>query len=541
MKLGIYCRVSTEEQTKGNSIDSQIRKGIEVCEMLECEYEIYTEPGMSGTNDLKDLPALSRMLDDIRKNRINGVTISKIDRLLRNERTWLTFKESLIQNNIQFYLDGKEIDIANPDVELLLNFQVNLATHESKRTKFRVKQGLKTGMLKGNAGGGNSVAYGYKKDGKKLVPDPVESKVVREIFNLSIDGKGSKAISTILNDRKIPTKLNSTWKDGTVYGILKNTIYKGYRRFDGDTHYFEELQIVNDILFDTVQKNMSERHNYFKNTTNKNFYLLKGLLTCKNCGKKLYGRVKKDRGERTYRCNSKRGHISENCGSRGFNIDKLDKYVLDQLKLLPQIVKQSFDYYKRTTPYTLRFDGDQSNIEGGFLKDRIEVEIPQQIEELEEKKVGVMLLNVKKEDIEKAVKKINDDISELKHEKHRLESYATYLENESLFLQNVKDLIQPLNNKKISNENKQRIVRALISEIEVDYSTSADMGIGKHFVLIHFKINPATNLQISTGTEIDSKKYRKLESYVTISHLDSETVANIDIDIQDNQNIRWSY
>ena len=62
-------------------------------------------------------------------------------------------------------------------------------------------------MKNGKVGGGLLINYGYTKDeNKMLVIDPVESKVVKLIYQLCLEGKGTKVISNYLNENNIPTK-----------------------------------------------------------------------------------------------------------------------------------------------------------------------------------------------------------------------------------------------------------------------------------------------------------------------------------------------
>ena len=72
-----------------------------------------------------------------------------------------------------------------------------------------------------------------------------EKALFQLIYQLSIQGKGTKVISNYLNDNNIPTKRNNVlnghllvkgvrktefkWRDSVIYNILTNTIYIGER------------------------------------------------------------------------------------------------------------------------------------------------------------------------------------------------------------------------------------------------------------------------------------------------------------------------
>lgn len=69
------------------------------------------------------------------------------------------------------------------------------------------------------------VCYGYKKDPKdkhRLIIDEEAAKIVREIFELAIQGKNCNEIARMLNARGIPTRLQNQWKQGVKYAPVHN-------------------------------------------------------------------------------------------------------------------------------------------------------------------------------------------------------------------------------------------------------------------------------------------------------------------------------
>lgn len=64
------------------------------------------------------------------------------------------------------------------------------------------------------------VCYGYKKDPAdkhKLVIEEETAGIVREIFSLAISGKNCTEIARMLNERKVPTRLQNQWRRGVHY------------------------------------------------------------------------------------------------------------------------------------------------------------------------------------------------------------------------------------------------------------------------------------------------------------------------------------
>ena len=87
MNTGIYVRVSTEEQAlNGFSIRAQIDKLKMYCEVKEwVVIDTYKDEGKSGKN-IKEREELLRLIEDIKKGKINNVLVYKIDRLTRSTR-----------------------------------------------------------------------------------------------------------------------------------------------------------------------------------------------------------------------------------------------------------------------------------------------------------------------------------------------------------------------------------------------------------------------------------------------------------------------
>jgi Recombinase zinc beta ribbon domain/Recombinase len=141
--------------------------------------------------------------------------------------------------------------------------------------------------------------------------------------------KGGKA-----NRKNALHKATNKWNPGSILTMLKHELYTGKRRFKTgkdpktgnpiyETVYLEP--IFNQDTFDRIQIQM-KANAINKKKLDKYFYLVKDLIQCGNCGSSMHGRVKPNRAEYTYRCNSKRD-IKSKCTSRGINIDKLNSIV----------------------------------------------------------------------------------------------------------------------------------------------------------------------------------------------------------------------
>lgn len=513
MKIGIYIRVSTEEQKiKGISIDDQKLRGIEFCETGGHTYEIFNDAGFSGSLPPEERPSLNRMLEQIYLEEIGGIYVVDFDRITRDEKFGFVLKKMLIDNKIKLFDSSGEINLLDETQDLLLGIKILLSSFELKRLRVRIKRNLLRSVKEGNVGGGPMLNYGFKKgENKKLVIDEVEAEVVKLIFQLSIEGKGTKVIANFLNDQDIPTKRMTSlkghlkvkgenkvkflWRDAVIHRILTNTIYKGMRLYKGE-YYELDSYIIEPAKFDLVQIMMKQR-NIFKDTTNKHFYLLKGLIICGECKSRFYGVKKVDseglikNSENHYTCSSQR-HRKEWCGTKGINIDYLDNLVLKEVNTLESDVNNFFEWYE-----------DQKMVRVAMMElaqcRKRELQIIEKQENLVE--IGMSgniptdMFNTKIEGLNKMLEKVLKD-------KFRYIKELNLLDKKENILRVVKEHINTLNDVKISNDIKRDILRSLVEKIYIQWNK--DLMI--HTLIIDYKIDHLTQYRIGKNIDLTYKQ-----------------------------------
>jgi len=187
----------------------------------------------------------------------------------------------------------------------------------------KVKSARRTRNLSGEYTA-SFVCYGYKKDPDdkhKLIIDEEAAKVVVEIFSLIIAGYNASEVARMLNERKIPTRVQNQWKNGINYvpvhnkgdymwdnseviAIVQNEQYKGImiqnkcetvgfgdnkkvrKRNKEDWSVVEGAipRIVSDEMFDEVNKMLRVEARGIEKSTKKR---KKNLFICPYCGRKL--------------------------------------------------------------------------------------------------------------------------------------------------------------------------------------------------------------------------------------------------------------
>jgi site-specific DNA recombinase len=92
-RVGIWIRVSTDDQVKGESPEHHERRARLYAEAkVWTVVEVYRLDAISGKT-VKEFPETKRMLEDIRSGHITGLIFSKLARLARNTKELLEFAE----------------------------------------------------------------------------------------------------------------------------------------------------------------------------------------------------------------------------------------------------------------------------------------------------------------------------------------------------------------------------------------------------------------------------------------------------------------
>jgi DNA invertase Pin-like site-specific DNA recombinase len=353
----IYSRVSTSKQDNSTAIErlQNYAKGMNY-EVLDVFADVIT-----GRTKAEEREEFKRLFEFIEKNHVKHLLLWELSRLGRNLSNILYIIDLLTQKGINVYIDKDGINTLNrngkPNTmgKLMISILGTLAEIELETFKERSKRGNRANVEHGGAGTGIIKPFGYKKVEKKLVVDEDEAKVVKLIFEKYIDGLGTLQIANHLNNLKIPTKYNKLfgdkiiktkhgikkegnkfdWKEGTVYGILTNSIYKGKRKHKEET--FDIEKIVDASVFDEVQLRLSNNNNKKGNNT-KYENILKDIIKCGYCDYQYFMHKRANGNDKAYKCTSIRYH--KNCGNSGISIDKLNNAVYT---LIQHRVKEKFN------------------------------------------------------------------------------------------------------------------------------------------------------------------------------------------------------
>ncbi|UAB83877.1 recombinase family protein [Zunongwangia sp. SCSIO 43204] len=360
-KVAIYARVSTVDKQDYKRQIEELTDKIKRDGYSEENIDVFSE-SISGYKFDKERPEMSKLNRIIEEDNdfYTRIYVSEISRIGRKPKKIRDIIEFWNDAGVDLYIHNIGQNTLQPNgdrntvVNTIIHVLIEFAHSEGELFKQRSRSGLFSSAKAGRAGGGKYLPYGYRRDKHKmLVIDDSEADIIERIFKLYRKGNGTKVISGILNNEKVPTRTNKAlkgkelnfkikkkaediqWSDKQVHDFLKNTIYKGERRFKGEI--LKAPAIVPAELFDECTE-------IRKNKTHKNHltiyeYLLKNKITCGCCGRNYFAKFKPHTGgDKVYICSS-RLKTKGNCGNAGVNISLIESAIYNEIISSTSILK----------------------------------------------------------------------------------------------------------------------------------------------------------------------------------------------------------
>ena len=378
----LYCRLSRDDEMAGESNSIINQKSILSKYAKDNKFQnikFFVDDGYSGTNFTR--PAFMEMMELAESGKIGTIIVKDHSRLGRNRLVvGQLLEEDFVRLNIRYIAIMDNID-SSKGLNDFLPIQDWFNEMHAKNTSQKVRAVLKN---KGESGISlaNNIPYGYKKDENdktKWIIDEQSAEVVKEIFNLFIQGHGTCEIARILRERKIltpsaylaNTSKNSMpnnqehqykWCGVTVAGILDRQEYIGDTvNFKCTTRSYKDKTRVNlpkedrkifknthEPIIDEYTWNIAKqlRNNRKKHTKSGKKSIFSGLLFCYDCGKKMYFQspVADLKNKDHYRCSSYK-HDTSLCTSHYITDDVLQNIVLENIQKVISYMKSYEDLF----------------------------------------------------------------------------------------------------------------------------------------------------------------------------------------------------
>lgn len=501
---GIYIRLSQEDRDKSYESDSESiinQRNLLLDYVKNNNFNLvdeYVDDGYSGTNF--DRPGFKRLLEDIKKKKINLVIVKDLSRLGRDHVMTGYYMENYFpENKIRFIsiLESYDSfkDQASNDSS---TFIVACNDYYSKQNSIKIKNVLNEKRRKGKFIG-SLPCFGYMRDPEDkghLIPNPETDYIVKEIFNLSSNGVGVSEIVTILNEKKYPTPsgykqtkfstrlvIRDVWNISSVNKILKNRIYTGdmVQHVQAKVSYKSKKKVnldqslwvivedthdplVSKEVFKLVNDRKHLKNKTYKKVTGRDIRLFEGLIYCKECGNRLTVTYRKNLDYWSVNCNRySRDPKRRRCEPHFFPYDYLEEQLIKKLnEVLGNYLKLfnvkdlNKEICERETSITSAYKEKIKTLES--KKKKIISKITQLYDDRFEGVITANIYATLVEPLENELKQIDNEIESNKEiisvEKKNLSKIPDYTEK-------IKELLN-------LNTPKRELLLALIDRIEID-------------------------------------------------------------------------
>lgn len=394
--VALYIRLSKEDSGKNNQNTVENQKAL-LEDFVKNKpdmkvVDIYIDNGFSGTNF--ERPAFQKMMEDGKSGKINCIIVKDLSRLGRSYLEIGNYLEKIFPFlNIRFISVTDHFDtfavtssedgrgLAN-GIEIPLKNIINEVY--AKDISRKVGSAIEIKKKEGRYGGGVA-PYGYQKSNivkGKYEVDEEAARVVRYIFELRLKGYGYCSIVKILNEKGIKSPSayryekgivknenvkDKLWKIYAIEGMLRDEVYLGNMvrgkthsaMYKGEKrHYVPRSEwvivpgthepIVSKELFEAVQavnKKKAQEHKESLEKAKQNprhDNLFKGKIFCGDCGIAM-GCATGNHNSRNYYCSNYRQNGAMGCMKKNISARKLEKAVLEAVRMHLQIFLESRD------------------------------------------------------------------------------------------------------------------------------------------------------------------------------------------------------
>ena len=284
----------------------------------------YVDDGYSGYS--MDRPEFNRLKKDLNDNKINIVVAKNLSRIGRHNSKVNLFLEQINEDGKRVIAIGDDYDTLDERSHEMVGIRTWINEKYVKDTSKNIRAAIEKMQKDGRFI--CQVPYGYVLDpftkGKYYV-DKECATYVQEIFDMYLNGYGSKAIAKILTERHIPTywqnvktrmerrgqvyqgrEFSGVWSPSNILKMLKNDFYIGtltlakskrrsingkkIKQSDDKLIRFEDAHepLIDKQTFKLVQEIIAERtRSNYRGSKKDNPNLFSGKLFCADCGTRL--------------------------------------------------------------------------------------------------------------------------------------------------------------------------------------------------------------------------------------------------------------
>ncbi len=247
-------------------------------------------------------PVFAQVVAYLRRHRGCALVVEKMDRLARNSSD-LAAVDELIDLGISIHLvrDGKILHAgSSPGERLSSDIEGAVAKHYSRNLGREVVKGIDARFSAGYFPMGKppfGYIYPLRRPGERvnIVPDTNAAPIVAKIFKAYTKGEGISFREVVELAKRLgyPGKMNAAH----ARALLRNPVYAGWVRHNGETRRGLHEPIVTQALFDAAQERMASRPRSSRpnRPRAKLLHAYSGVFECAACGGPVARHMRTDR------------------------------------------------------------------------------------------------------------------------------------------------------------------------------------------------------------------------------------------------------
>lgn len=268
-KVGIYCRVSTNDTEQLNSLTNQISaltrliSAVDEWRLADCYIDIASAKKNSPRVNFE------RMIDDCKNKKLDIVITKSVSRFGRDTVDTLKALKVLRESDVRVIFEQENLDTKDVESSLMISIIESLAQAENEARSDNIKWGIRQRAAQGTSKLYDRKCYGYRhEENGKLIINEEQAVVVRKIFNWYLGGLSINGIIKELEKQRIKSPTGKEkWNKRSLEVMLSNEKYKGAVRLfnnKSDVQYLSSDNhpaIISEKIFSAAQKEKEKRSN----------------------------------------------------------------------------------------------------------------------------------------------------------------------------------------------------------------------------------------------------------------------------------------
>jgi len=288
-----YDRVSTEDQTKGFSLDDQKEQAEQYAKRKDLEIVHAFTIAESARKDSRKV--FNQMLELVLQLDVKNIIFKNTDRMSRNYADLFKIEKMVDEQglNVHFYQNDLTINAkSNHNARFVLAIETAVAKQLSDKISHDVQRSYQHRIEKGIPPGPAPFGYKYNKEKKEYEKDSTREIVqfIHDRFDL-----GDLSLSGMveeLSQKGIKSPTGKKWTKGQVHKFLTNPTYAGKFVCNG-IHQGQHEPYISENRFQ--ERLLRLQQSFVGERKQARHYSFSALLRCGLCDKVLTGIIKKEK------------------------------------------------------------------------------------------------------------------------------------------------------------------------------------------------------------------------------------------------------